>query len=57
MHINFGNQNATLMDLKHRLQSAELCVDPERQRLFFMGYETDNSLVLSYKIVTCALLK
>ena len=51
MHINFGYQNAqnaTLMDLKHRLQSAELCVDPERQRLFFMGYEiTDDNLKLN----------
>ena len=36
------------MDLKHRLQSAELCVEPERQRLFFMGYEiTDDNLKLN----------
>ena len=42
------NPNATLLDLKNYLDEDEIGVKPERQRLYYMGYEvTDDSLQIN----------
>ena len=40
VEVSFDDPNATLADLKEYLdEEGEICVIPERQRLFYMGYE------------------
>ena len=43
--VKLNNRNATLGDLKKFLDEDEVCVAPERQRMFYMGYEIgDDSM-------------